>query len=221
MLVTSVEPLKDKQAAPAPAVGGAHHIPALDGLRGVAILMVLWFHYYGPIYKFCASPFDRFIVLTINTGWMGVDLFFALSGFLITGILLDAKGAPHYFRNFYARRALRIFPIYYGFLFVILIVIPRFHQYSPGLAQTVRDQAWLWLYGTNIATTFFPIKLAGFLHTWSLAVEEHFYLVWPAIVLVLNRRQLAVASLCIVVVALITRTLLVWRGLWPARRLRE
>src|SRR4051812_24937304 len=100
------------------------HYPALDGLRGVAVLMVLMHHFIrgywtpGPIHAFL----DTFTIFM----WSGVDLFFVLSGFLITGILVDAKGKPRYFRTFYARRVLRIFPLYYAALFLLLVVLPQF-----------------------------------------------------------------------------------------------
>ena len=102
------------------AAPGRKHYAALDGLRGLAIIMVMLLHY---------SPFlPHFLRPLLNQGGSGVDLFFFLSGFLITGILYDAKGQSHYFRNFYARRTLRIFPLYYGFLSVLLIslVVLRF-----------------------------------------------------------------------------------------------
>src|SRR5579871_4282536 len=95
-------------------MNAGRYIPQLDGLRAFAILLVLMAHTGGGSHRlpiFRLSP----------AGWTGVDLFFVLSGFLITGILFDAKGSPHYFRNFYARRILRIFPLYYAFL-VLLIV---------------------------------------------------------------------------------------------------
>src|SRR2546421_6478125 len=87
------------------------YIPEFDGLRGLAVLAVVLHHSLLPA---------RLNLLSVaELGWMGVDCFFVLSGFLITGILLDARSSPHYFRNFYARRALRIFPLYYAFLLLV------------------------------------------------------------------------------------------------------
>ena len=85
-----------------------------------------------------------------NYGIWGVDLFFVLSGFLITGILYDAKKAPHYFRDFYVRRTLRIFPLYYGVAGVLFVVLPALPMpYPAGLAEAANHQAWLWLYAAT------------------------------------------------------------------------
>jgi peptidoglycan/LPS O-acetylase OafA/YrhL len=169
-------------------------IPALDGVRGLAILLVILFHHtlMRP-----AMPFDRVYVNVARLGWSGVDLFFVLSGFLITGLLLDSKGEPHYFRNFYARRTLRIFPLYYAFLFFTLYVAPWLWPGAP-LDQMAREamaessEAWYWLYGSNLLfardENFGHPNLAV---TWSLAIEEQFYIVWPAIVALTRRRALA------------------------------
>jgi peptidoglycan/LPS O-acetylase OafA/YrhL len=100
------------------------HIPALDGLRGLAILLVMLHHFtfYGGMGR--TVIIDRLFYVIGMAGWCGVDLFFVLSGFLITGILLDAKGGEHFFRNFYMRRSLRIFPLYYGFLVAFFVMLP-------------------------------------------------------------------------------------------------
>lgn len=169
-------------------------IPALDGVRGLAILLVILFHHtlMQP-----ETTLDRVYVNVARLGWSGVDLFFVLSGFLITGLLLDSKGAPHYFRNFYARRTLRIFPLYYAFLCFTLYVAPWLWPGTP-LDQMARDamadtsEAWYWLYASNLLFA----RDANFGHpnlavTWSLAIEEQFYIVWPAIVALFGRRPLA------------------------------
>jgi peptidoglycan/LPS O-acetylase OafA/YrhL len=109
----------------------AGFIPALDGLRGIAIILVMVHHFtlYQP-----AAGIDALIGSVISFFWIGVDLFFVLSGFLITGILLDTRDSPRYFTSFYARRTLRIFPLYYLVLFVALVVLPNFPAVDAVLA---------------------------------------------------------------------------------------
>ncbi len=133
------------------------------------------------------------VVLVLGYGLLGVDLFFVLSGFLITGILFDARFRPNYFRNFYVRRSLRIFPLYYGTLVVLLVVLPRIPgMESDDLAALVDNQAWLWLYGANVFHALegeWALSYAN--HFWSLAIEEHFYFAWPLLVWVLRNRPRA------------------------------
>ncbi len=105
------------------------HIPALDGLRGLAVLMVFVYHYGGGMQSSVRAM--RVFGMINKGGWCGVTLFFLLSGFLITGILWDSKGEPHWWRNFYARRTLRIFPLYYGTLVLVMVaaaVVGAFYQ---------------------------------------------------------------------------------------------
>jgi len=166
------------------------HVPALDGLRGLAIIMVLFVHFVGDAQPYTA--FERVLMKASNYGMWGVDLFFVLSGYLITGILYDSKGSAHYFRNFYMRRVLRIFPLYYGVLFLLFFVLPLFPSLVPtGLAESSRHQGWVWSYGVNL---FIAQRgewaLPYISHFWSLAVEEHFYLLWPVIVLAASRESL-------------------------------
>ncbi len=142
-----------------------------------------------------------------------------LSGFLITGILYDAKGQGHYFRNFYARRTLRIFPLYYGVLAVelaILLVIkfgfPHawLHLHNP--QKLWAAMPWFWTYTTNIGQAFFHIHTVLQGHFWSLAVEEQFYLVWPLLVCFLPWRALARSCLALVALAFAVRFLLAGFG---------
>ena len=160
------------------------------------------------------SMIGRLFFFVGRAGWSGVDLFFGLSGFLITGILLDDRGDRHYFRNFYVRRTLRIFPLYYGLLAVIFLMMPHLWPAlfsNPGVAEIRSHQGWLWMYATNILMTmvgdmdsfrFGWLELNTF---WSLAVEEHFYLVWPATVYLCSRRSLVGVCAAIGVISLATR----------------
>jgi peptidoglycan/LPS O-acetylase OafA/YrhL len=138
-----------------------------------------------------------------NTGFTGVDLFFVLSGFLITGILIDAKGAPGYFRVFYARRVLRIFPLYYVYLAVLFLVLPLLPISLPATFGELREnQIWYWTYLSNVLNAMrdgWRIDGAFTTHFWSLAVEEQFYLVWPAIVLALSTRGLRTTCIALII----------------------
>ena len=201
----------DATDARAGAAAAPGHLPALDGVRGLAILLVMLTHFTlvqgGPLA-------DRVVGMVGRFGWSGVDLFFVLSGFLITGILLDAKGQPNYFRNFYARRALRIFPLYYLFIVVATIVVPllRF-TWTDHFEVEGWTRPLYWLYLSNFAITFSGDARNDLLGlTWSLAIEEQFYLVWPVLVLVLSRRGLMWTCAGAVAVSVLTRSALVLAG---------
>ncbi len=174
-------------------------VPQLDAVRGIAILLVM-----------LVNTGDKYPVLhlqhVVGNGWMGVDLFFALSGFLITGILLDTKDSPHYFKNFYVRRVLRILPLYYVILLFMFVLVPLLR---PSEAHTVfeRSSPW-WAY---------PVFLQNFLvasstmaagplgTTWSLAIEEQFYLLWPLVVRFCTQAQLRrIATIMIVLTVPLT-----------------
>jgi peptidoglycan/LPS O-acetylase OafA/YrhL len=177
------------------------HMPALDGLRGVAVLLVIVDH-------MCASMqlefgiYNKFMSAAYY-GWTGVDLFFVLSGFLITGILYDAKPGPNYFKNFYARRALRIFPLYYLVLIGFVVLFPLLqHLHLSGH----ENPGWLFVYLANFVMAFKGDGSFGTLdHFWSLAVEEHFYFVWPAIVFFCRRRTVMAVAAAALVIALVCR----------------
>jgi peptidoglycan/LPS O-acetylase OafA/YrhL len=194
--------------------GGGGRIPALDGVRGIAILLVLVFHFtmYGPHSLTLASA-DRVFHRLSQAGWIGVDLFFVLSGFLITGILYDARRKDHYFRDFYARRILRIFPLYYGSLILFTFVLPYLFSGHPALESPREDAVWYWTYLANlrIAAEGWP-ELGTIAHFWSLAIEEQFYLVWPVVVLVFGRRELMRVCVACFFFALAFRVGFLWGG---------
>jgi peptidoglycan/LPS O-acetylase OafA/YrhL len=186
----------------------AGHILALDGVRGLAILLVLLHNLSieAPTPGIAARAFN----VVTTAGWIGVVLFFALSGYLITSILLRSRGTPRYFRNFFLRRLLRIFPLYYATLAIVLVVVPhlvRLPVYMPlSLAPELGHQIWFWTYLSNWAIPFGG-GIGGLDHCWSLAVEEQFYLFWPLVVRALSPRRLAALALVLGGFALAFRAL--------------
>ena len=179
-------------------------IAALDGVRGLAILCVLVMHglYIGPLFGLdvMAHPYARVAFL----GWSGVDVFFVLSGFLITRILVRSKGGPRYFRNFYMRRSLRIFPLYYLVIVLLLYVLPRPPASGADqLAHLLYYQNWRYAFAHGELID--PARHV----TWSLAIEEQFYLVWPAVVWLLSVRALRVVCVAAIVGAVGLRVWLV------------
>ena len=157
------------------------HIPALDGLRGLAVLMVFVYHYGGGMQSSVRAV--RVFGAINKGGWCGVTLFFLLSGFLITGILWDSKGEPHWWRNFYARRTLRIFPLYYGTLVLVMVAAA-----AVGAFYQAASKIWIpALFLQNFPYLIDQVDHLGsplsLFHFWSLAVEEQFYLFWPLLLL--------------------------------------
>ncbi|MDE1154476.1 MAG: acyltransferase [Acidobacteriaceae bacterium] len=197
---------------PAPAGGGLlqRHVPALDGVRGVAVLGVMLAHVYTlPASTHWGSEVQGFL----HFAGVGVVLFFVLSGFLITGILVDSVGDPHFFRNFYLRRVLRIAPLYYGVLLVFAATVWwGGKQYGHELISLA-----LYLQNTSVLTPQIwyyegPSQLP-LLHFWTLAVEEQFYLVWPLLISVLvSRRNVFRACVMGALLSLVLRFVLVTHG---------
>lgn len=181
-------------------------VSALDGLRAIAILLVIA-HNAGSVSGALDSVLLRLWAVVSNAGWVGVQLFFALSGFLITRILLRGKGEPGWLRSFYLRRLLRIVPLYYAFLLVIFGVAPHLALLRRLSEPTAIPQAWYWLYLANWSAPLLGTR-HGLPHLWSLSVEEQFYLLWPVVVAFTNERVLAMVGLVVVVAALAARVAL-------------
>jgi len=181
-------------------------MPALDGLRGLAIALVMAHNL--ALDGGAPSALSKVVAMLAAAGWVGVTLFFVLSGFLITGILLDTKGEPHYFRAFYMRRVLRIFPLYYIVLALVLGLGPLLPSAPAVLRADAAHQAWYWLYLSNWSEVF-GVQLGVFGHFWSLAVEEQFYLLWPLLVYLTSSRGLARASVGVVITACLLRVALI------------
>lgn len=196
------------EARGAPVAPVSPYIPALDGLRALAILLVIPHNLdiLGAPY----TPLEMLPVMAINAGWIGVQLFFVLSGFLITGNLLDTRGADNYYSAFIARRALRILPLYYGVLLATFVLIPLWTTLPKDLRETGHNQIWLWTFLLNWSAPY-GRTVAGFGHFWSLAVEEQFYLLWPFVVARCNARKVLWVGIAVAVASLGCRlALTVW-----------
>ncbi len=179
----------------------------LDGVRAVAALMVVFYHFFrGVTFD---SPLLKFIAKIADFGQTGVTLFFVLSGFLITRILYSTKEANGYFKNFYIRRILRIFPLYYFFLILWYFVLPLITEVDTA---SFHQEVYYFIYLQGFARTF-DWNVLGPHHFWSLAVEEHFYLFWPIVVFRASRKNLVRIIVFIILFAIILRGFMLAQGL--------
>ena len=191
--------------------GSKERIPQLDGIRGVAILLVLCWHYFAGIRFQPGNAFLQFFKNMLSFSWSGVDLFFVLSGFLIGGILMDHRESKNYFKVFYIRRICRIFPMYFILLFGFLLLKSVIDNYTnPGSSWLIGGSFSLWPYITflqnfymAIGEYFRPHPLAV---TWSLAVEEQFYLILPFILWTLPNKKIPFVCLFLILSAPVIRT---------------
>lgn len=175
----------------------ATRLPELDGIRGLAILGVVIAHYFGEV------PNG---IKAFTFGEHGVDLFFILSGFLVGGILLDQRGASNYFSTFYIRRTCRIFPIYYLSTALFLLFI---HSFRPSYPEWIGEPFPIWAYATytqNFLMTYLGVRDHSVLEpTWSLAVEEQFYLLLPLVIYLIPRKLLPAMLWVLILSAMILR----------------
>jgi peptidoglycan/LPS O-acetylase OafA/YrhL len=179
-------------------------MPPLDGLRGLAILMVLLFHFGLSLNR--NNILQHAAKLVGEVGWTGVDLFFVLSGFLITGILLDSRNAENFFSSFYFRRVLRIFPVYYFSLLLLFFLLPILMPGYGDVSPPARERIWYFAYAQNwigVLVDGDRQRMMG--HYWSLGIEEQFYIIWPWIVYKSTTRRIFQISIGASVASLLLR----------------
>ncbi|MFT4847490.1 MAG: peptidoglycan/LPS O-acetylase OafA/YrhL [Sediminicola sp.] len=184
------------------------YIPALDGIRALAIILVMLFHFQ----------------YMVEVGWVGVQLFFVLSGFLITSILLKSKESKlgFYLKRFYWRRSLRIFPLYYAYLLVFALTY-AFFSLPKGFSEIA---PYLFLYGYNYFPLINGLEFDSvFTHFWSLSVEEQFYLFWPFVIYFISKQNLKYVLIVIIVLNPLFRALvwyfLAFKSVHPMEELGE
>lgn len=183
------------------------YIPGLDGIRGIAILFVIIFHLWEHGFTSSLPTPTSFFS---QMGWFGVDLFFVLSGYLITTTLLNIKDSPKYFKSFLARRFLRILPVYYLFLLTLFTIVSITPIGSLTYFQwLIKNQIWLWLFLQNMYVALTGIPFPGVNHLWILSVELQFYLVWPLVVYYSSRKRLMHVALFMILLSLVTRVVVI------------
>lgn len=186
-------------------------IVQLDGLRGIAVLFVVCFHYLNNAYaRIDIRSLNKTEVLLKKItywGWTGVDLFFILSGFLIASILLKNRSSPNYFRTFYIRRMARIVPAYFLLLFLFILARQQFEHTGSKLFANPLDIGWYFAFLQNFQMSIKgSFGAYGIAPTWSLAVEEQFYLIIPLIVYFFSRRHVLVFCLLCMILAPVYRS---------------
>src|SRR5215471_18229127 len=188
-------------------------VPELDGLRGLAILLVLVYHFIGQEGVLPHGSLGDCLQRLVIMGWSGVDLFFVLSGFLIGGILMDARGSASYYRTFYARRFFRIIPIYYAWITAYILLVGLAGAKVQALSNSgVAPPLNLSVYSYYLfLQNLHIVSLAGlagawFGHLWSLAVEEQFYLLAPLVIRFVAPRKLPSVLTALIVCVPLLRT---------------
>lgn len=177
------------------------YYPWLDCIRGTAVLLVLFYH------NFSFLSWSAY-------GYLGVDIFFVLSGFLITNILCTGNSNTSLLKNFYARRILRIFPVYFAALLFVFFIYPALTQPVYNQYYFLEHQYWFYFFLQNWLYIIHPLEKTGILnHLWSIAVEEQFYLIWPLLFVCFGRRRSLTTLLAITIAILpLLRSILYLRG---------
>jgi peptidoglycan/LPS O-acetylase OafA/YrhL len=192
----------------------AKRLPGLDGLRGAAIISVMLYHFGNVI----VQPEHVAAVLVrkvLTSGWLGVDLFFVISGFLITRILVATCEDRHRWRNFLVRRALRIFPVYFIYLFCLMVLVYSNHGlFIANRAVEYTEDWWqAFLFVSNLSVFLTGNNIApGTGHLWSIGIEEQFYLLWPWVIFLLPVRMIRLICIGIIPASLIVRVVLFGYG---------
>ncbi len=172
--------------------GEQNHIPEYDGVRGVAISMVIIWHCINNLIADKHNLVSKFILLVTGNFWSGVDLFFVLSGFLLGSILLKQRGSKNYFKTFYLRRICRIFPLYYCYLIIYYLLLHSGVQYTMPWVFSNTLPFWSYASFTQniLMAKYFTLGSHAMEPTWSLAVEEQFYLLLPLVIFFLRGKKL-------------------------------
>ena len=197
-----------------PTESPPERVAALDGLRGIAILVYACHNLYaGP----AGTRIEGAVWFTLRSGWVGVSLFFVLTGFLTTGTLCDTKGVDAGYRHYYLRRVFRIVPLYYGFLLLWLLAAAHLGTYTAEeIVSLQASQGWYWTFLANLRLALhqgsFGAEPTIF---WSLAVATHFYLLWPLVVAGTRRDWLVRVCLALIVAAVLVRLSLRAAGIQP------
>jgi peptidoglycan/LPS O-acetylase OafA/YrhL len=191
--------------------GSIPRIPAIDGLRALATLTVVGFHCYLTAGQLGVVPgaVVQYTLWTFASG--AVDLFFVISGFVITSVLDSTRSAAHPIRTFYVRRAMRIIPLYYGFL---LVTMPLFSHLPATTTGPPGSRVWEWLFLTNFRAGLFGWRTVGnmYRHFWTIAIEEQYYIVWPLIVLLLPPRRVLQICAALIAISVIARLTVSFAG---------
>lgn len=187
---------------------GRSYFPGIDGLRGLAILSVMTYHFFDS--RFTIDQRASWDFNPVRFGWVGVDLFFVISGFLITLILVSQKKRPHYFRNFFFRRTLRIFPLYFGFLFLFFTLPVLLGLKMPASWDKLSTrQEFFWFYLADLYTFWFnswpEFSLS---HFWSLGIEEKFYLFWPFVIYAFSTKAMKIICALLFFISIFSKILM-------------